>query len=174
MYRPRFTVAAVMAIVLVAAIVFAALHNPTRLWASVFFSLVLSVLSTAAVLGLADRGHARTAWLGMAVWGFTYVHFAFDGEPGYPPLITRPLLDWLADMTPGSTNRVLYLHNASGRSARAVVEKVEWAAHLTPPPWCCDLRAYHQIGHSCLALMFGLIGAILGFAISNRRVTESS
>jgi hypothetical protein len=73
MARIRFSLATLMAIVLLAALGLVALRNASALWANATFTATLTLL-LCAVLGLIlRRHHARAFWLGFALFGWTYV-----------------------------------------------------------------------------------------------------
>ena len=73
MTRFRLTIAQLMAIVLYLSLGFAALRNADRLWASATFTLSIVAISTALLGALIRRGRARPAWIGFAVFGWTYL-----------------------------------------------------------------------------------------------------
>jgi hypothetical protein len=69
MARLRFSLARLMAIVLLIGVGLAALHSASVLWASVVFTLTVAVLSTAVLGAMARRGRARMTWAGFALFG---------------------------------------------------------------------------------------------------------
>jgi hypothetical protein len=76
--NPRFSIAGLMGVVLVAAIGLAALRNPTELWDGVMFLLTCGVLML-SVVGVVCRGGAERAWwLGFALFGWGYLTLAFS------------------------------------------------------------------------------------------------
>lgn len=68
----RVTVAGLMEIVLVAAVGSAALRNPTIVWASALFTLLVMMLCSATLGAIAVRGPARLMWAGFAIFGSVY------------------------------------------------------------------------------------------------------
>jgi len=162
-----------MLLVMFVAIALAALRNPSRLWASGLFSLVLTVLSLAGILALTCHGRDRGFWLGLAVSGFIYVHFAFQapsnypgGQLGYPQLVPGALLDWLA---PKLYQTPAYVDGITAASVEFLLEAEDIHHSVTMKAGALDYRAYRQVGHSCAAIVFGLVGAIVGFAFLPQR-----
>jgi hypothetical protein len=70
MRMPKLSIAALMGLVLITAIGFAALSHPTRLWAAVLFSAVSTILTVAVLAGLFTRGPRRAFWAGFAIGGW--------------------------------------------------------------------------------------------------------
>jgi hypothetical protein len=171
--RPRLSIAALMLLVMFMAIALAALRNPARLWASGLFSLALINFSLPSILSLTCHGRDRRLWLGLALSGFIYFPFAFQaapnypGEPlGYPQVLSGALLDWLAlkmYQTPA------YMNNTSAVSVDDLLKIVDMHHSVTISPGAMDYRAYRQTVHSCAAIIFGLVGAIVGFAYVPQR-----
>ena len=77
MRRFRFSIAGLMAVVLVSGLGFAALRSPNTIWAG-FVPLVTRGLVCIAVIGAVCRkGSERAWWVGFAVCGWTYLnHFS--------------------------------------------------------------------------------------------------
>ena len=69
MSRLRFTLAQLMAVVLLIGFGFAALRNANGLWASATFSLAILTVSVAVAGACSRQGRARTPWAGFAVAG---------------------------------------------------------------------------------------------------------
>jgi hypothetical protein len=74
---PRFSIAGLMGVVLVAAIGLAALRNPTELWDGVMFLLTCGVLMLSVVGVVCRREGGRAWWLGFALFGWGYFTLAF-------------------------------------------------------------------------------------------------
>ena len=69
----RFSIAGLMAVVLVVAIGFAALHSGSATWAGGLY-LVTNAVFALAVVGAVCRGASERAWwLGFALFGFGYL-----------------------------------------------------------------------------------------------------
>jgi hypothetical protein len=99
--RLRFSIATLLGVVGLAAVGFAALRSATEPWASATFTATVAVLSTAALGALLCRGRSRSAWIGLAVFGWIYLAVTFGPWPrnvvGPPPLLTVTLLDLVQD-----------------------------------------------------------------------------
>jgi hypothetical protein len=98
--RVRFSIAGLMAAVLVLAVAFAGLRTASALWASAVFTLTVTLLAAAILGAVACRGPSRIAWLGFGVFGWTYLLATFWLWPGpvpngvsAPPFLTKALLD---------------------------------------------------------------------------------
>jgi hypothetical protein len=147
MTRFRFSIAHLMTGVLGLGLGFAALRNADRLWASATFTVSMLIISTALVGALVRRGRTRPAWLGFAVFGWTYLLIGIlpsraSGGLGFGPLPWPPnLIEWgLASLQP-------YLRPIS--SAQMFMS----GPLLTP---------YEQVGHSLGMVLFGSVGAAVG------------
>jgi len=70
MSRFRFTLAQLMAIVLLVGFGFAALRNAAEFWASATYTLAFLMISVAPLCALARKGRDRMAWVGFAVFGW--------------------------------------------------------------------------------------------------------
>ena len=62
-----------MDLVLVLGIGLAALKHPSERAASLLFTLILASLLTSVLGAMARRGRERIAWIGFAVFGWTYL-----------------------------------------------------------------------------------------------------
>jgi hypothetical protein len=153
MTRFRFSLAQLMAIVLYFGFAFAALRNADRIWASATFTLSIMTISTALVGAFVRRGPARPAWIGFAVFGWTYLSIGMvppraSGGLGIGPLPWPPnLIEWgIASLQP-------YLRPVS--SAQMFMS----GSLLTP---------YEQVGNSLGIVLFGLVGAVAGRLLAVR------
>jgi hypothetical protein len=96
MKRVRFSIAALMAAIVVFGVGLAALRYPNRLWASLFFLITLAVLVVASLGALFHRGLPRTFWAGFALTGWLYFMAALSpwlAEQFAPCLFTTACLD---------------------------------------------------------------------------------
>lgn len=102
MKRFSLNIAGMMALIFGIAIGFAALRGGTVLWASVTFSLAVTLL-TAAILGACvARGPSRLGWIGFALFGWVYLGAAFGPFPNgngasIPPLPLTAAYELLLD-----------------------------------------------------------------------------
>jgi hypothetical protein len=171
MLRPRLTIATAMIVVLVTALALAALRSPTRWWASILFSLEVTALSVAAVVGLTQRGARQGACAGMVVFGFLYLHYAF-ADVDRPPLITNALVEILADRLYAPLvweSRSGGSPTPPGRFRQFTVFEDSATRPNNSPNWVhIDVLTYRQIGHLCIAPLAGAVGAALGTALSRR------
>jgi hypothetical protein len=149
----RFTLAQVMALVLLLGFALAALRSTDPFWASATFTLTLIVISAGLVGALTRKGRSRTTWVGFAVfaWACLFIDLLpprTSGGLGFGPLAWPPsLIDWgLAQLQP-------YLRPVP--PAQSVVS----GAFLTP---------YEHVGHALGIILFGLVGAVVGRLLAPR------
>ena len=86
MRRFRFSIAAMLGVVLFAAVAVAALRQADALWDSTLFSLALGLLALAVLLAVHRTGGRRAFWLGFALVGGAYL-----GASLVPPVEARLL-----------------------------------------------------------------------------------
>ena len=65
----RFSLRGLMVLIVLLGIALAALHFPTPLWASIWFSLPLGMLTLAIPAAIYGRGERRAFWVGFACCG---------------------------------------------------------------------------------------------------------
>ncbi len=99
MRRPRFTISSLMVLVLSVAVWFAALRNPTPLWASAAYTLMLGLLLF-SLLGIAyRRGDKQRFWLGFALFGWAHlIHDLHTHTVDSPVLLTTMAVGRLDDL----------------------------------------------------------------------------
>jgi hypothetical protein len=102
MKRPRLSILALMTAIVLIALGFAALRNPTVLGASLTFTATVAFLATAIVAAIARRGRARVTWAGVAVFGWAYLLMSFGpfkngNGVDCPPFPTQALVEVLAN-----------------------------------------------------------------------------
>src|SRR5262245_56436953 len=186
MRRLRVPIAGLMLSLLPVAIGLALLRDPSELRASALFSLTILVLLVSVLGTVAQRGAARMAFLGFALFGAIYLILAFgpwawinpDGlRP--PSLVTRMLLDQIKEAKLGLASNWEDRRdtiNWNGRLTQLSFGPAD--AALVPPPsgqgsgltmyLVFDISPYKQIAHSMLALVAATLGAIAGRIIAAR------
>ena len=134
MTRPRFTLAQLMAVVLLVGFGFAALRNANPSWASATFSLAILAVSVALAGACSRKEGARMPWAGFAVagglslviWLCTSSTIGFVNGPPHPLLYRlQPYIN------PGASGGGPFI-------------------------------AYTQIAHSLDVVLLGGLGAIMG------------
>lgn len=153
MSRLRFTLAQLLGFVFYLGLGFAALRNADGLWASATFTLSIVTISTALAGAFVRRGRARPAWIGFAVFGWTYLLIGIippraSGGLGFGPLPWPPnLIEWgMASLQP-------YLKPVPA------AQMFMSGSLLTP---------YEQVGHSLGVVLFGSVGAFVGRLLAMR------
>ncbi len=177
MRRFRFSVAGLMAAILVLAIGMAALRNPTPLWASTIFTAAVTLFAASVIGAMVHHGVPRFSWAGMALFGWIYLIISFGPWPGNsivpPPLLPSCLLDHFQEYmisdgkTPYRTHEIYfdYYKMMSGFRRRSGIPG------SAPPGGYkdVDITVYKQTGHSLGAMLFGIIGAFAGRFFAARR-----
>jgi hypothetical protein len=175
MTRLRFTLAQLMATVIFIGLGFAALRSASLLWASAVFTLTVAVLSAAILGAMARRRRARMTWAGFALFGWIYLGTTFgpwatiNGVTA-PPYVTRWGLDYwdsklwsVGRMDSGSSGEELFprfpIQGMGGGMSGGLVPGPPVTVPLVSPP---DAFQFRRIGHCLAAIMFGLIGMVLG------------
>jgi hypothetical protein len=171
-----------MAIVLLIAVGLAALQSASVLWSSAVFTLTVVVLSAAILGAMARRGRARMTWAGFALFGWVYLGTTFglwetaNGVTA-PLYVTRWGLDYWdsklwsvgrEDTAPPGEElfpRFPSKGIGGGMSGGQVLGPPTTAVPLGRPP---DAFQFRRIGHCLVAILFGLVGAVLGRLLSTR------
>ncbi len=187
MRRPILSIAGMMAVVSLVAVGLAALRSPTILWASLTFTLLVALLATATLGAIAGRGRSRATWAGVAAFGWAYFATTFGPVPNgngvtCPPFPTQVLIEYLrsrgeaADKAFGAGVPLWGLiRRDTSPPAEAILNaptKAEWfyrgpilgkGPPLLPPllPYV-DWLNLRRVGHSLGAIVFGLLGGVLG------------
>jgi hypothetical protein len=142
MRKVRFSIAALMGAVLVAALGLAVLRYGSQVSAGVLFLLTCGVLCLGVVGIVCRSGAERAWWLGFTLFGWGYMTLAFWFAEHLNELPTTTLLValglWLGIPTPGYT--------AGSRTAG-----------LDP--------SYALAGHCCWTLLAAVIGGILAWTL---------
>jgi hypothetical protein len=177
----RFSIAALMGVVLLAAIGFAALRNPSENWAGVVLLATLAALGIAMVGALCRSGATRGGFLGFAIFGWIYMIAAFHPLGIWPKLPTQSLLELLAPRIAGIDEPFPTFGRPEGfggmggmgggfRSIGTTGSDAEAAGGFGGPgsgmapatPGSAATFAFFQIGHCLFALLAACLGAFLG------------
>jgi hypothetical protein len=144
MNRLRFTLAQLMAVVLILGLGFAALRNADELWAIAAYNLAVVSVATSFVGAIARKGRSRASWAGFTVFGFIYLFGQLPDWPhgglGFGP-IPRPVLfiEWgIAELQP-------YIKPLPAGGFDVNI-----------------LETYEQISLSLGSILFGMIGSVAG------------
>ena len=146
MGRFQFSLRAVLGLVLSVAVACAALLNATELVATAVFNVTLLVLFAAIVRGLFCPDPGRVFWLGFAVFGWGYL-LVVHWHPETTLVMQYGLYE-----SPLATSQLL-----------GFVYVALWpdALDRTALCWHPDPEDFMTVGHSLLALAFGLLGGLL-------------
>lgn len=188
MLRFRLPILGLMAVVLLAALGFAALASASLWWYSITFTTALFSLPAAAVLAIVRAGRTRGAAVGYLAFGLTYLVSAFvlfpviHGLGKRPPLLPKALVDAVQPNTTPLPPETFVsggfgasLRKAPGRTAQptdapVVLEPPGTAGTPFDQAWLksygsgrvIDLAVFRGIAHALLGILIGLLGALFG------------
>jgi hypothetical protein len=143
-HSARLSIASLMGVVVVAALGFAALRSPSETSAGTAIIATCGLLALAWVGAICREGIARAWWLGLALFGCTYVAAAYL------------LADW-----PGEFPTVALLAAVVSRLGAAPVIVARLGGPQIDPN-------YRWIGHCIWSLALGLLGAVLASLLFNK------
>jgi hypothetical protein len=148
MRAPRFSIAALLVVVAVCGVLFAALSSPSDLWAKGLFTLALGALVVAVINVLFSGGCSRAFWAGFLIAGGTY--FVVSTTPGLrdhlvPQLFTELVLDQIYRDIVARSHSVRAIGSNFGMASRI--------ANLRD-----GLPALQQTSHSLFTLLFAALG----------------
>jgi hypothetical protein len=169
MHRVRFSLAGLMGFVVVAGLGFAAMKHPTDLLAESAFTLTSLVLLTGILGSLFRRGPVRAACAGFTLFAGSYFVFGCvvaTSERSMPEfsrewqqrLVTFRLLDLLD----------AYVHpdDAVPQRPSGMSPQEHREAMRKQMEAILESRRFVRIGHTTLALLAGILGAVLGRVIA--------
>jgi hypothetical protein len=179
MGRMRVTIAGSMGLVALAAVGMAALTNPTRLAASLVFSLDLIVFVAAGFAAFCLRGRGRTVCGGFAACGTIYLLLSlgpWSEEWSARHLATTAIIDLAySELYPGPhvvryapdfigkiTAHDFWMHPDAGVQALWPL-----SLYVSPVPY-----TIHRVAHSLFGLGAGMAGGL--FALVLTRKTNTS
>jgi hypothetical protein len=165
--RFRFSIASMMAAILIIALSFAALRINSALCAGIILLTTLALLCTAIFMSLAESGPSRLPWIGCAIFGWTCFILGFGpvaNERLGPPRLTAMLEDAIPYLNPELASEI---------EEYTPPERLEASGYSEPPANVAGdvpaLQRYRQSSHSVLTLGFAAMGAILGYSHAVRR-----
>jgi hypothetical protein len=158
----RFSIAALMGVVLFVALGFAALKNANAFWASATFTVAVVMISLALLGAIARKGRARMIWGGFAAFGWACLIL----------WLARPQISPIVGMGGGGFGGGL-MSSPSRRQPMSMPPLLtEWGllqlqAHITPAAGSSMRPMFRsvyvaQIFQSLDIIVFGFFGAILG------------
>lgn len=157
--RLRITIRQLITLVLFVGFALAALRAANPGWAAASILASLSILCTATLGSVIGDGRTRSLWIGFALFGWAYflLHFGpwADWKKGYGPArfttwavvgLVLPRLDPELDGSEFVGGLEEFVILSSGRGAAF---------------FCASF-------HGLASLLFGLVGAAIGFTVSTR------
>jgi hypothetical protein len=166
----RFSIAHLMLLIIIFGLGFAALHSPSALLASVWFSATLAALTLAVLAAVYRRGAQRAFWVGFASCGWVYFVLALGPwlhvvvgsflvttaalELLYPQITPPPPPGPAATIT--SVWSMWTALDLSG-GIKVSVGNV----------WLMSSESFQRVGHSLFCLLFAQLGGVV-----TRRLAE--
>src|SRR4051812_16073568 len=180
MARPRFSIAALLLVVIAAGVAVAALRASTDAWDGGVLGVPLLALLTSVLLAGHRRGRRRAFWLGFALFGWAYLVMSLV-PPIEARLPTTRGLGLLDSLGPGRTITMSFVPYGTVGGPGTLVTTFAFASD---GPWNGKpqgdpvrfldvgmrrfvawpngtLENYMRIGHSLLALVLAFLGAHL-------------
>jgi hypothetical protein len=196
MRLPRFSIAGLLAFVLVCGLGLAALKAASGMWASVTVTVAAVALLT-SIVGAA-KGRNRAGWFGFAVFGWGYLVLNF--MPGFKDVVQPHLLttrfivesfrymhpkpkpmSLAALLAPGQPPKITPFHHGEEKVQAAdpqfvVVAEIGPARIIDPSArdllvvFGQDDFFWHRIiGHSLTSILAGVLGWIIAVIVADRR-----
>jgi hypothetical protein len=176
--RFRFSIASLLALVLIVAVGLAALHASTDAWDGGVFALILLTLHTSALLAVHRRGRERAFWMGFTLFGSAYllaslvpsVESRLPSSRGLAYLDSK-LVDrviavnwaWTSIAPPGNpSQKIVFTTNEGTRAQNGQATVQLWDATSMPRAGSKgSTENFVRIGHSLLAFLMALVGGHL-------------
>jgi hypothetical protein len=167
MKKYRISIADLMAFILLVAVGFAALKNPTEPVASATFSLTMVMLLLALVGVGFRRGDKQLFWAGFATFGWGTLAFDLSTGALIPPrLFSSLLIAHLTRFMPISEPSNIQM----GVSITGFASTVTGSFAGSNP---FAFMPFFQIGHSIAVLMIALLGTMLVRIFARREDLQS-
>ncbi len=165
--RFRFSIASMMAAIIIIALSFAALRINSVFYGGIILLTTLALLCGAIFMTLAESGPSRLAWIGCTVFGWPCFILGFGpvtNERLGPPRTTAMFENAIPYINPGLASEIKK-YTPPGRL------KVEGYSETggNVAMYVAGLQRYRQSSHSVLTLGFAAMGAILGYSHAIRR-----
>jgi hypothetical protein len=160
MMRFRFSIASMMAAILMIALSFAALRINSVFCRGIILLTTLALLYGAIFMSLVECGPSRLAWIGCAVFGWPCFILGFGpvANERLGPLRTTAMFEEaIPYINPELASEI------KKYAPRLVTGYSENHGNLA------GLQRYRQSSHSVLTLGFAAMGAILGYSHAVRR-----
>ena len=164
--RFRFSIASMMAAILIIALSFAALRINSVFCGGIILLTTLALLCGAIFISLAESGPSRLTWIGCAVFGWPCFLLGFwpgANERLGPPRTTAMFEEAIPYINPELASEIKKYSPPGSINV--------WG-YSEPPGNVADvggLQRYRQSSHSVLTLGFAAMGAILGYSHAVRR-----
>jgi hypothetical protein len=146
-------------LVLVVGIGLAVLKHPSERVASLLFTFILASLLTSILGAMARRGPERLAWIGFAVFGWTYLLLSLGflpwltGDQLHPPVLPS---EYLEDLHP-------YIGPLPPPGPEPLGQDVYRLPHVRFVGMrAADWMPFRQICNTLGTVLFAVLGAILG------------
>jgi hypothetical protein len=169
---PRFRTTTLMIAVAAPAVAIAGLRYASDAWATWLFTATLAALATAVLVAIARAPADPRRW-GVAVFGLGYLFVSLHPE-GRAQLAPSAMFERLYFTVHTLSQPIMSVY-PSPVKADMVIDGRHFATNPVYPgqpamihswPYRGRLPAFERVGHSLFALMAGMLGAVVGRAVS--------
>jgi hypothetical protein len=177
MRRIRFTIASLLAVILLVAVGFAALRESSDLWESGLFTVTLCLLLISILLAIHRTESRRAFWLGFALFGSGYLAHSLV-PPVESRLMTTKALQYLDSKVRGRPRAIkLYVtvNSGTGSNQAQIATYTQGEVKIWDAVtgkllggWGGTTENFVRIGHSLFALLAAWFGGLL-----SRRLWQS-
>jgi hypothetical protein len=181
----RFNIRSLMGSVIVLALIFTALRNADDYWSGGVLFVTLALMGTSVLAVVYERGGSQAGWLGFLVFGGAYLALSLGQLPSAEVSANLPTTRFMSyanarvETVGRLRNKLVFriVDRATGTTTfdEAAIQADPsqiWKAIL---PGAINYRAFSTVGHCLLALLAGLLGAMIGpiFQVRQERALEA-
>jgi hypothetical protein len=173
MSRLRFSLASLLLAVTMVAFTSAALRYSNDLWSHAALNLSGVVLLVAILMAMLSQSTCRAFWLGFSLFGWAY--FLASVGPWSPYFGERLLTTSLLARVERHFDHEQAWAQSNGSSAAyidaLVLKRFSLGSVILDSP--TPQTPVKTIGHSAIALLFGLLGGLIAVVVQGRRPAPS-
>jgi hypothetical protein len=182
----RFTIRSLMGSIIALALAFAALRNADDCWSGGVLLVTLVLMGTAVLAVVYERGGAQAGWLGFLVFSGAYLGLSLGQLPSAEVSANLPTTRFMSyaharvDTVGRLRNKLVFqiVDRATGTTTfdEAAIQADPSQMWKAVMPGAINHRAFSTVGHCLLALLAGLLGAMIGriFQARRQRALETS
>ena len=175
----RFSIRSLMGSVIVLALAFAALRNADDYWSGAVLFVTLALMGSAVLAVVYERGRSQARWLLFLVFGGAYLALSLGQLPSAEVTANLPTTRFMSYAharveTVGRLRNKLVFQTVDRATGMTTFDEAAiqadpsqiWKAVL---PGAINYRAFSTVGHCLLALLAGLLGAMIGGGFQARQ-----